>query len=142
MQQQKRHLSHILALSVLYTVLFTAIIFAFPKKLGELAVETSFFSAPKSTINLPINITRGSTSTNKSVSLNNTTTNSNITTNNTSSAKPVPNVSIINTTTPTCASVGLCDKIHFGNGYTTKQKTDYYKAILDVFGGISIHLPD
>jgi hypothetical protein len=135
MLHPKRHPRFIFTLSILYSVLFTAIVLAFPQKWGDDATDTSFFSAPTSTRektnSLPIRILRGSSTKVAPIG-----------------AAPVKFPAILapwstqNTTSvQTCASIGVCDKIRFSDTYSTKQKTDYYKAILQVLWNISQHLP-
>jgi hypothetical protein len=131
----KRRPKFIFALSILYSVLFATILLAFPQKWSAPSTNTSFFSAPtttrENTSNLPIRILRGASS--KQVApiaaapVKSPTT-------------PLPSRSN-STSTPTCSSIGVCDKIRFSDSYSTKQKADYYKAILQVLWNISQHLP-
>lgn len=158
---QKR--KKIISLSIVYAILFFSIVLAFPALTGsqwssaqeDNTVTNKLYSAPNSIINnLPVVFINGATqignNTTTETSYTNPTpqtspTNTTITTNQQKINKK-PAIIKANTSTSTstitCTTLWVCEKIRFIDGYTTKQKTQYYTSILQVLHWLKTALPD
>lgn len=133
---QKKY-NRILALSFIYTVCFGSILLAFPKSTGynDATFDGIRLWVAKKSTWLPVKVQWWESS--SPVTTNNSATNT------VSKPKPIkPSTSKPSSTKQlTCSDVGICDKVHFWDGYTTKQKTDYYTAILYTIDNIQKAFP-
>ncbi len=160
-QIQKR--KKIISLSIVYAILFFSILLAFPAITGSQGVSTDkshdvtnkLYSAPNNIINsLPVVFINWSTqignddsttTSYNSPSIQNTTI---LNTNSVNTQKINKKPTIIksntstNNNTITCTTLWVCEKIRFIDGYTTKQKTQYYTNILQVLNWLKKALPD
>lgn len=152
MQLRKRN--RIISLSIIYTICFGSILLAFPKTTGytDKNNEGIFLWSAKKQSGLPVQVQwwegTNITSSSDKDSTYNTAISRTKNTNNTTSWSPKktpikpskPKASTKNHTL-TCEDVWICDKVRFLDGYTTKQKTDYYTIILTTVDNIQKTLP-
>lgn len=138
MNKKKMHTR--IGLTLLYTVILSSILLAFPQKWGSEELLSTFSSAPKtaaSTYKLPVSIIGAVNTRNRGGQKTTISTGSspNMATGGTmkTTATKKQNVS--------CADIHMCQKIHLSDTYTNAQKIKYYNALLQTLSSLTTILP-
>lgn len=138
MQHPQKRFYRVILLSILYCVCIISILLAFPKNVWytDNALDGVYmWSAKSAWVKLPVQVEWWQGKKTQTI---------------TPQPTPITTTRVIpikTTVVPkkktilTCSEVWMCDKVHFGDWYTDKQRTLYYTAILEVVSSIQNALP-
>lgn len=128
-------------LTILYIVLMSSILLAFPQKWGSEELLSTFSSAPKTAVasnKFSVSIIGAVNTRNRSGQKSSISTGNKVP--NTVTGWAVKNT-VIKKQNISCAQINVCQKIHFSDTYTNSQKIKYYNALLQILSSLTTILP-